>query len=82
MRGRRQQLQATTAEFRRIGASTAAFLDRSCGKKKIYFSKRLAKRVEKQSRARGENIQAYKCEYSSHYHVGHIKGEPRKISEC
>lgn len=57
----------------------AKYYYRSCGKKKGYANKNVAKYIAAiQRKETEEDIQAYKCTFGRHYHIGHprhIKGE-------
>lgn len=50
---------------------------RACSKKKSYGTKNRARFVAAWVRKhRGELVEAYKCKFGKHYHIGHIRDIP------
>lgn len=54
----------------------------TCNSKKIYNNKKEANGVAARARIRTGhvNIEAYKCPYRSHYHIGHQRRGGREMS--
>lgn len=67
--------QHKTPNFGTLNLNQAQFIDRTCAKKRPYPNKNVALTKAREAKNRsGEDIEAYKCNFAGHYHIGHRKG--------